>query len=385
MWGLALATAALIVGAAPAQAAPRSGPDLAVRGVSAPAGKLAAGQRGVRLKITVRNAGDRRARASALRLLLSKDRTLGRGDRRIAQKTLKPLAPGKTVAIAATVTLPATLKPGSWRLLACADAAGKLRERSERNNCRAGRCAGAPCSAHPDRRRRRRPGGPTPATVPTRARSRAPTAHSPRRPPTPTPAATTTPTATPDAAPARRSARPAGEDPRRRSTRNGGDTRSPTPTRSSSRGANPLQTGVARRHHLRPPRWRSCAGAVRDPVGSSIGGRPRSRVLDHPELRSARATRADGRYDLAVNGGGPLTLVFEPRRATSRAQRNVDVPWQRLRRGRPDFLLVPYDPAGTQIDLGADGRARSRAEPVTDDYGTRQATLAVRAGHRRRR
>lgn len=86
----------------------------------------------------------------------------------------------------------------------------------------------------------------------------------------------------------------------------------------------------------------------------------------------------DGRFDLAVNGGGRLTLNVR-RDGFLPAQRWIDVPWQ-------DYLVVddialvqrdvqttvdPTLPAPMQV---------ARGSVQTDDDGTRRATLLVPQG-----
>jgi hypothetical protein len=83
------------------------------------------------------------------------------------------------------------------------------------------------------------------------------------------------------------------------------------------------------------------AAVVRGRVGDGDGDplpAVRVDVLGHPEY-GHMLTRADGAFDLAVNGGGPVTLRYD-RPGFIGAQRQVDVPWQRYR-VVPDVLLVP--------------------------------------------
>jgi len=129
--GLAGLTA---LAAAPATArAPR--PDLVVAGLSHPATSRA----GEALVVTdvVRNTGGRRAGASRVAYRLSLDGRLQPADPRLAgTRSIKPLRPRKRSSGRATVTVPADLAPAVYRLFACADGAGKVRERSDGNTCR---------------------------------------------------------------------------------------------------------------------------------------------------------------------------------------------------------------------------------------------------------
>ena len=99
-------------------------------------------------------------------------------------------------------------------------------------------------------------------------------------------------------------------------------------------------------------------------------------MLGHPELGHT-LTRADGAYDIAVNGGGPVTLEFE-RDGYVSAQREVTAPWQDYA-VVDDVVLVALDTAVTRIDPSAGGVA-ARGNPVTDADGTRRASSLFRAG-----
>ncbi len=392
-WGLALAAAALIVGAARG----RDGRRRAARprprrpGVSrAPAGHARRRAGGVRAKVTVRNAGDRRARASALRAApLAATAKLGRGDRRVAAGTAaSPLQPGKRSRTLATVAVPASAdarQPGGcWRARM---APRKLRERSERNNCRAEPCAGdhvpgghrPPTPSSPAARPRRR--SPTRATEPRAHRALpSPTA-------TPSPSATPSPTATPAphahrsagaAREVRAAARPATAAPR-----------SSPPTRSSSAGSNPLQTGrrapatINAAHDggpARPPSLTSRCGSRSAGVSRTRARPPRAAALtltrDDGQLRPRRQRRRRR-----------CTLVFEKPRATSRSQRQVDAPWRDFVDRRLDVVMVAYDTRVTRHrprrGRPVPGRARQRRSPTPTARGS--ATALFEQGTVRRR
>ena len=367
---VAAAIAAATLQAAPAAAA-RPGPDLVVKAVSAPASGLSAGQSGVKATVTVRNAGNRRARGTALALHLSRDAKLGGGDLRLSgRRAVKAIRPGRSLKLVARFAVPGSAAPGAWRLLACADGARKLRERSERNNCRASRSLtvrGAPAAGPPTP-------APTSAEFPGPREEQPPTpAPSPSPTPTATPGATPTPTVTPAPTPTgppeppEKSAPPL--DP------NGGTSFSEANSFLFS-GSNPLQTGVAP-GTISGRRMAVLRGRVLTPVGSPLAG-VSVRVLDHPELGST-LTRDDGRYDLAVNGGGVLQLVFEkPGHVT--LQRQVDAPWRDFE-PVDDVVMVAYDTRVTDIDLGADVPFQAaRGSEISDPDGTRQATALFEQG-----
>ena len=170
-----------------AAAAPR--PNLAVTSVTST-------QAGDRLRVTVgiRNTGSRRAPASAVRVVVSANTRLDATDRVLVRAArLAALRPGRRGRVIAGARLPA-LAPGAYRILACADPARRIRERSEADNCRASAkrltvTAGPPSPAPP---------AGTPQADPAAQATPAPTAGAT---PSPTATATPTPTAEPNPVP----------------------------------------------------------------------------------------------------------------------------------------------------------------------------------------
>ena len=77
-------------------------------------------------------------------------------------------------------------------------------------------------------------------------------------------------------------------------------------------GSDPIQTGVAP-DTIDPKRVAILRGKVVTSAGAAIAAVTVT-VHDHPEFGSTR-TRTDGAYDLAVNGGGPLTLELRAERS----------------------------------------------------------------------
>jgi len=85
---------------------------------------------------TVKNQGGVTAPASTTRYYLSQDGAKDAGDTRLTVTRAVPaLAPGAQSAGTVTVTIPATIPLGTYRLLACADDAGIVPEANEANNC----------------------------------------------------------------------------------------------------------------------------------------------------------------------------------------------------------------------------------------------------------
>ncbi len=136
-------------------------------------------------------------------------------------------------------------------------------------------------------------------------------------------------------------------------------------------GSNPIQTGVAS-GTIEPRRAAVLRGKVLDRTNAALSGVTIT-ILNHPEFGQT-ASRADGMFDMAVNGGRPLTVSycavgFLP------AQRQVSVPWQDFVMA-PDVHLIPLDPTATAISVGAAAPAQVAQGPiVTDADGTRRATL----------
>ncbi len=440
--GLAALAAVPAIAQTPApegHSAAKRAPDLVVSALALPADAVAG--RTIVVTETVRNKGRAAAPKSSVAYRLSLDKRLNAADPRLAAtRRVKRLKPRKRSRGRVTLAIPAALPAAGYRLFACADAARKVRERNERNNCRrsarvlrvsappstlptppgGGPISGPPSPSPtadrdgdrrvtPRRRTRRSPAG-------RRARSRRPRRRSrsspPRRPPPSS--AGWTPGASQacespkvlgglalgahafevravdaadnrDASAAHRdwtvlapdepggpldppADDPAGEAPALSAAQASGFADS---TSFLWTGADPIQSGVET-GALRPATVAVLRGRVLNRMGGGIGG-VRVTVLDHPEL-GRTATRPDGRYDVAVGGGGPVTLTFE-RRGYITAQRQAEAPWQDYA-AVADLVLVPYDTQVSEIALGAgDDVQVARGSAVTDTDGSRQATM----------
>jgi len=139
-------------------------------------------------------------------------------------------------------------------------------------------------------------------------------------------------------------------------------------------GDPPIQDGVAP-GTIQTHRVSLLRGGVAQRDGGPVGGAAVS-VLGHPEYGST-LTRADGRYDLAVNGGETLTVAIASDGALP-VQRTVRVPWQGFVEVEP-VALVALDPALTVIDFD-DPIEVHLAEEASDGDGTRTAALLFREG-----
>ncbi len=135
-------------------------------------------------------------------------------------------------------------------------------------------------------------------------------------------------------------------------------------------GDNPIQTGVLS-GTIEVLRAAVLRGVVTSGDGAPLPG-VRITVLGRPEFGQT-LSRADGLFDMAVNGGGQLTLRYE-KEGFLPAQRAVDAPWRDYA-WLPDVTLLPYDSAVTQIDLGAAAMQVAQGSAVSDSDGARQATI----------
>ncbi len=140
-------------------------------------------------------------------------------------------------------------------------------------------------------------------------------------------------------------------------------------------GDDPIQTGVAP-GTIEKRRAAAVRGRVIGRDGEPVPGVMVS-VHGHPELGQT-LSRADGRYVLAVNGGGSLVVAFQ-KDGLLPAHRRVDVGWNAFA-VLPDLVLIPLDDAVTEVDLSTPGMKVVRGSPETDASGTRTATLLVPDG-----
>ena len=139
-------------------------------------------------------------------------------------------------------------------------------------------------------------------------------------------------------------------------------------------GPNPIQTGVAT-GTIQPLRSAVIRGNVLTRAGDALAAVKVS-VLDHPEFGQT-LSRADGYFDLVVNGGGLLTLNYE-KSGFLPAQRQVNAAWQEY--SQADLVtLVSLDPVVTTVDFSQPAQA-AQGSVVTDESGTRRATMIFKGG-----
>jgi hypothetical protein len=140
-------------------------------------------------------------------------------------------------------------------------------------------------------------------------------------------------------------------------------------------GPTPIQTGVSP-GTIELKRVAILRGRVLDRAEQPLPG-VRISVLGHPEFGQT-LSRADGMFDLAVNGGGELTLKYE-KSGFLPSQRAVEAPWRDFA-WMPEVILVPLDDVVTTIDLSAPGMKTARGSPESDADGARQATILFPEG-----
>jgi RHS repeat-associated protein len=139
-------------------------------------------------------------------------------------------------------------------------------------------------------------------------------------------------------------------------------------------GANPIQTGVTP-GTIVAQRVAVVRGRVLGRDGSPLPNVQVS-ILNHPELGQT-LSRADGAFDLAVNGGGPMVVAYA-KSGWLPAQRQAVVPYRDYVTIE-DVALVPLDPAVTPIDFAAPIEV-ARGSVVSDTHGVRRATMMFDQG-----
>ncbi len=141
-------------------------------------------------------------------------------------------------------------------------------------------------------------------------------------------------------------------------------------------GADPIQTGVAA-GTIEEERVAIVRGTILDRSGSPLSGVTLS-IKDHPEYGQT-LSRADGVFDLAVNGGGQLVINYE-KAGYLPVQRPITTDWQDYHWAE-DVVLIPLDNAATVVDFSNPSVTQvARGSVVTDNDGSRQATVLFPPG-----
>ncbi|QSA95834.1 PKD domain-containing protein [Methylococcus sp. EFPC2] len=142
------------------------------------------------------------------------------------------------------------------------------------------------------------------------------------------------------------------------------------------KGAVPIQTGVAE-GTIEPKRAAVIRGRVLNKANGPLAGVVIT-VKDHPEFGQTK-TRADGQFDLAVNGGGYVAVNFNLTGYLP-AQRMIDVPWQDFALSE-DVVLLPVDSKVTTVSLAANQPMQvAQGNSVSDSDGTRRTTALFPTG-----
>jgi RHS repeat-associated protein len=142
-------------------------------------------------------------------------------------------------------------------------------------------------------------------------------------------------------------------------------------------GYPPIQTGVAP-GVIEPKRTAVLRGRVLDKNNDSLPGVTIT-VLNHPEYGQT-LSRADGMFDLVVNGGGPLNVNYR-KNGYLPAQRQCIPAWEEYFH-IDDVVLITQDTRLNTIDLTDTTQPFyvAQGSVVTDEDGTRQATLLIPQG-----
>jgi len=141
-------------------------------------------------------------------------------------------------------------------------------------------------------------------------------------------------------------------------------------------GSNPIQTGV-QPGTIEARRVAVIRGKVLDKQNNPLSGVTLS-ILNHPEFGQT-LSRADGLFDLAVNGGGYLTLNYM-KDGYIKIQRQINTPWQDYALIE-DASLIQLDSRVSEVHLSNATTVQvAQGNPVIDGDGKRQATLLFPLG-----
>ncbi len=141
-------------------------------------------------------------------------------------------------------------------------------------------------------------------------------------------------------------------------------------------GPNPIQTGVTN-GTIDAKRAAILRSKIKKRDSAPLSGVTIS-ILNHPEFGQT-FSRADGMFDLAVNGGGPLTVSYE-KTGYCPVQRQINVRWQDYVIV-PDVVMIELDPVVTTVALGTNSPMQlHQGSMQSDSDGARRAMLLFPAG-----
>jgi RHS repeat-associated protein len=140
-------------------------------------------------------------------------------------------------------------------------------------------------------------------------------------------------------------------------------------------GPSAVQTGVATTA-IDDQRVSTIRGSIRDRANQPIAGVDIT-VVRHPELGHT-LSRADGVFNIALNGGGTVTLHLA-KAGYIEAERAVTTQWNE-QRPIDDIVLVGYDGHVTAVAMGASVSQIAQGSRVEDVDGARTATVFLPVG-----
>ena len=142
-------------------------------------------------------------------------------------------------------------------------------------------------------------------------------------------------------------------------------------------GADPIQTGVVA-GTIEKKRLAVLRGRVKLRTGVPLSG-VTINILGRSKYGET-ISRTDGMFDMAVNGGGPLTICYQ-KEGYLPVHRSVDVPWRDFV-WAPDVVMISIDDGpSTKVDLsGTDPIHVAQGKVCSDESGQRQATVLIPQG-----
>ena len=140
-------------------------------------------------------------------------------------------------------------------------------------------------------------------------------------------------------------------------------------------GNNPIQTGVAV-NTIEPIRAAIIRGKVLNKQNNPLSGVIIT-IKDHPEFGQT-LSRADGMFDMAINGGGYITIDYQ-KSGYLPAQRQINTPWRDFV-FTDDVVMLQLDAQVTTVDLTRPNMQIAQGSTQTDADGSRQATLLFPQG-----
>src|SRR3990167_6917568 len=141
-------------------------------------------------------------------------------------------------------------------------------------------------------------------------------------------------------------------------------------------GTNTVQVGVGT-DTIKAERVAVIRGLVKTNDGEVLSGVTIS-IKDHPEYGTT-LTREDGTFDMAINGGGLMTINYS-KEGYLTVQRETDAPWEDYV-WLPEVVMIPSDTKTTTIDFSSSEAFQiAQGGAVGDKDGTRTATLLLPQG-----